>query len=492
MKTLLASLSLVLLIAAPLAAQNPIADTIPQLKEWWRADNMQYAKYGMTWLDNFYNGKGALVVWTPQGVKTWLLRFPGDTMNVFTWEKGSSNIQTGDFNGDGATDYVDENGNVYQGIKNGEPPNPLPIIPAKRFSPWSVGDFNNDGLDDIIDNAVPLLFVFGKPSIQEMKVEPFSIIGIDTNNVPLSIYKVNPNEMRIVCRHYYWTNNVNFPFRSVYKDGLRLVRVWWDGNGFKSEVLDEFTVNVSNNSGVGNYSGGVLLKQTDNKVYWLGSINDNLITIYNLSKNKLEVLYTKIYGGGALGTLRHSIDNDTVADLFIYGQRSDGMRDIIFYSGNINEDLHPIYEFITVQLASLISLNDITGDGKPEIALSNYYIVSSREKYRFSILTNRDTTNSVVEDEESKSTFFIRAISPMPVLQDKVLQVKVSVPKAGNYTLSLFDRVGRKVPSKIEQYELSGEQILPINIGNYEVSSGAYTLQLEGYGKVVQCSILIQ
>ncbi len=73
----------------------------------------------MTWLDNFYHGKGALVVYTSEGVKTWLLRFPGDTMNVFSWEKGSSNIKTGDFNGDGITDYVDENGYIYEGIKNG-------------------------------------------------------------------------------------------------------------------------------------------------------------------------------------------------------------------------------------------------------------------------------------------------------------------------------------------------------------------------------------
>ncbi|MBS1537065.1 MAG: hypothetical protein JST20_04890, partial [Bacteroidetes bacterium] len=129
MKPFLASLALVLLIVvAPVVyAQNPVQDTIPQLQEWWRADNMKYGKYGMTWLDNFYNGKGALVVWTPNGVQTWQLRFPGDTQNVFTWQKGSANIKTGDFNGDGIIDYVDENSNIYQGIKNGEPPKSEPV-----------------------------------------------------------------------------------------------------------------------------------------------------------------------------------------------------------------------------------------------------------------------------------------------------------------------------------------------------------------------------
>ena len=85
---------------------------VPTLQEWWRADNKGYGVDGMTWLDNFYNGKGALVVSTPNGVQTWLLRFPGDVENVFTWQGGDANIKTGDFNGDGVTDYVDGKGNI--------------------------------------------------------------------------------------------------------------------------------------------------------------------------------------------------------------------------------------------------------------------------------------------------------------------------------------------------------------------------------------------
>ena len=130
MKNCLSYIALVLLfIAAPLYAQKPVVqDSIPKLQEWWRDDNnMHYGKFGMTWLDNFYNGRGALAVWTPQGVKTWLLRFPGDTANVFTWQKGSSNIKTGDINGDMITDYIDENSNIYEGVKNGEPPKSEPV-----------------------------------------------------------------------------------------------------------------------------------------------------------------------------------------------------------------------------------------------------------------------------------------------------------------------------------------------------------------------------
>ena len=85
---LLHLLGILFICAAPASGQQPPQVTIPQLKEWWRTDVLKYGRYGMTWLDNFYHGKGALVVYTSEGVKTWLLRFPGDTMNVFSWEKG--------------------------------------------------------------------------------------------------------------------------------------------------------------------------------------------------------------------------------------------------------------------------------------------------------------------------------------------------------------------------------------------------------------------
>ncbi len=211
MKTLLSLLVVVLLCSMSVFAQRPIQDSIPQLQEWWRADNMQYAKYGMTWLDNFYQGKGALVVWTPQGVKTWQLRFPGDTMNVFTWEKGSSNIKTGDFNGDGITDYVDENGNIYEGIKNGEPPK-AESVSFGQYYPEAITDLNGDGNDDIINTptinrtlpSTEITVCFGKQGLKDMNWQAVKIKDIDSNNAVLSCYSTANHELRLVCRRYFW------------------------------------------------------------------------------------------------------------------------------------------------------------------------------------------------------------------------------------------------------------------------------------------------
>ncbi|MFN8359427.1 MAG: T9SS type A sorting domain-containing protein, partial [Candidatus Kapaibacterium sp.] len=505
-------LVLVLLCTAPVIAQSPVQDTIPQLKEWWRVDNMGYgAPYGrdddggMTWLDNFYNGKGALVVSSPDGVKTWQMRFPGDTTNVFTWkgkggpsgtlDGGNPTIKIGDFNGDGTTDYIDAWGNIYEGVKNGEPPAANTITPSELLTPWFVGDFNGDGYDDVADGTSglgikPMLIIYGKSSIKEMKAEPISIPQIDSNNVPIVAYMVGAKEMRIICTHTYWTNNFNYPFKTVYKDGLRLVRAWWDGSSFKSEVLDEFSYNTQNGNGW--FYGGRLFQQSPSEIYWLCQHGEGIITIYNLYKDKFESISTVTNAIGLLGSLNYSVDKDKIPDFFAKTQTPDGKRYLTIYSGDVSNGIHPIYQFVTVQTASFISLPDVTGDRKPDFALSNYYIVSSREKYRFSILTTQDTTSSVESESANASTFSIQTISPMPVSKDKNVQLKVRVPQAGSYTVNLYDITGKKIAGKSENYQLSGEQIINLNIEDYAVSSGTYSLLLEANGRSAQCTIIIQ
>jgi len=120
MKTLVVAFAVLLLGRVPLPAQKILQDTIPQLKEWWRAPETEkgLGKYGVCYIPNFYHGRDAMGVSINNGqMETWLNRFPGDRENIFTW-KGGGPVLQGDFNGDGITDFM-AGGYIYRGIKNG-------------------------------------------------------------------------------------------------------------------------------------------------------------------------------------------------------------------------------------------------------------------------------------------------------------------------------------------------------------------------------------
>ncbi len=496
MKILVSTIVCSLLITMSSLAQSPLADTIPLLKEWWRADGMQYAKYGMTWLDNFYHGKGALVVWTPKGVKTWLLRFPGDTMNVFTWEIGSANIKTGDFNGDGITDYIDENGYIYEGIKNGEPPKAEAQAPVKNFFPWIVTDVNGDGKDDMIKPGMPGSVLLGKTNLNEIINQKMILPELDSNNVPIVAYMVGAKEMRIICTRTYWTNNKNFPFRTIYKDGLRLVRAWWDGTSYKSEILDQFTVDTQDGTGL--YWVGGLHSQPQGRYYFLcatqiaSNVNNTDLTVYNLSNDKIEKLYGfRMDGIQAISSLRYGLDSIGVSSLCVRQYQASPILHI--YSGNISSTLQETANFTTVQVTTLISLPDVTGDSKPDLALSNEYdFTSANTKYRFSILSYKDTASNVVEEQENKPHFSIQVLPPMPVMRSQAIQIKVIGAKVGNYSLLVYDAVGKRLASKTIQIQELGENIINVDLSQFKIVNGEYTVQLEGNGRTAHCSIIIQ
>ncbi|MBS1537212.1 MAG: VCBS repeat-containing protein [Bacteroidetes bacterium] len=491
MKALLPLLVFVLLIiTAPLSAQKPVVqDSIPQLKEWWRADDMQYGKDGMTWLDNFYHGKGVLVVSTPDGVKSWQMRFPGDTENVFTWSGGSAAIKTGDFNGDGIVDYIDGQGNVYIGLQKGEPPQSEPS--GKGFNPSIISDINTDGYDDLLATEAVIL---GKSDISKLEVKSLVFPELDSNNVPTASYIKSPGEIRVICHRYYWTNQVQYPYRRVNKDGLRLVRVYWDGNGLKSEKLDEFTVNTNDSTGL--LWKRALISLPNGKNYLIcatiikGNNQTTDVTIYNVNNDKLEKLYSKrIDGISSINQLNKSIDGDDIPSFFI-NQYKLGVPTLHFYKGNIADSLHEIAQFTTVQIAYLTSTSDINGDGKADLALSNHYF-PSLERFRFSVISLKDTVTLVEENKDTEKALTIESISPMPVPKEQIIQIKVNAPKIDSYTLSLFDGTGKKLIGKVGSFQLTGEQLLYVNLGEYKVSSGMYVLRIEGHLTLAQCSILI-
>ena len=80
----------------------------------------------------------------------------------------------------------------------------------------------------------------------------------------------------------------------------------------------------------------------------------------------------------------------------------------------------------------------------------------------------------------------------MPVSRNKGVEIKITVPKSGSYTLSLYDAIGKKIIGKLQEYQLTGEQVLSVNLGDYQVGSGVYTFRLESNVTHAQCSIIIE
>lgn len=153
--------------------------------------------------------------------------------------------------------------------------------------------------------------------------------------------------------------------------------------------------------------------------------------------------------------------------------------------------MHEVAQFTTVQIASFTSISDINGDGRADAALSNHYF-PSLEKFRFSILSLKDTSTGVEESPNAKQELTIESISPMPVSKDQIIQVAINVPETGKYSLSLFDSSGKESLGKTGVFHMTGKQQLPIDLSSYMVSSGMYFLRIEGDNSIAQCSILIR
>ncbi|MBL7999813.1 MAG: VCBS repeat-containing protein, partial [Candidatus Kapabacteria bacterium] len=431
----------------------PVTQSVPTLKEWWRADNMGYGVDGMTWIDNFYNGKGALVVGTPKGVQTWQLRYPWDTVNIFTWTGGSGNLKTGDFNGDGVTDYIDQKGNVYKGSRNGLPE--LTTIrvgfpSSEGLSPFFVGDFNRDGKSDVFHfsslngssyERIGIIY-FGNSIMQAFeqtiieRLPPF-----DTGWSGFDCYIKHSGEIVLMSR---------IGKEKKREDGYKMYVLTAERNGTQvdARASSELIIPTEYNKIVTKGISAIL--ERDGKQYLIAAelingIDDygaNNLVVYNLTNDKFEKLSTtRMDGISTITALNHSIDGDSVKDWFVQRTSSATSEYFDVFSGRMDVPLEQPKRITGCQSSQLQTINN--GKVFMVIGVGYYDPITRRYKGCFSI-NEYDTLTTVYEDDEVDAGSLRVQVIPNPASGS---QIRAEIV------------VKQRIECGIEVYNSNGERV---------------------------------
>ncbi len=284
--------------------------------------------------------------------------------------------------------------------------------------------------------------------------------------------------MRIICRRYFWTNQLQYPYRRVYKEGLRLISLHWEGTRFTSKVLDEFTVPTPDSTGI-LYTGG-LLPSPSGKNYFIcatmikGTTQHNDVGVYDISNDRLTKLYsTQIDSISTIGILQYSIDNDTTPDWCVRNFQKNGYSPIKFYSGNIQNNVEVIGKYSICQRTFLSSA--LLGGG----SLQHGVALSGNDGSCFRIVTLNDLLKVEGKEVEKLSPFSIESITPQPVNNKQTIQVKLSIPIQAMYEVSIYSLNGNKLHSFTNGQSVNEQQTLTISLSEYNLPNGFYWLTLK-------------
>ncbi|MBL7976635.1 MAG: VCBS repeat-containing protein [Candidatus Kapabacteria bacterium] len=477
----------ILLCANVLFAQTPITtptstQAIPVLQEWWRADNMGYGINGMTWLDNFYNGKGALVISTPNGVQTWQLRCPWDTVNVFTWSGGDANIKTGDFNGDGVTDYVDDKGNIYIGIENGKPPLPSDTkinhqIGQRRVL---VADVNKDGKSDILSFASTMYpskifgqIFFGTTDVKNILSKSVYQSGtIDTNSSAYCIYENSKKEIRLINRYYQKGSSDGYTLYSVSINNI-------DSTPVLNKLHEYF---VSDRQETCGRTNALITDDTKHTIHWvaLEMINERReltnVTVYDITNDTFNKLYSvRMDSVTTIGSFNNSIDNNGTKDFYIVRWKVDLLSKLMLFSGEMFSSFNQLSEYKLCQYQGCTTVNDLNQDGIADIVTRGEYF----DDNCFRIVLS-DKTSSAIEVIPQVSSFSTRFLSSIPVNSKQDIHLEFKSELSQNIDIDITDILGRIVFRR--------KIIIPNDTSNVLLQTSLLSLNIGKY--FIQCSSL--
>jgi hypothetical protein len=469
-------LALLLLASmAPLCAQ-------PVLQEWWRAPENMTVGQEITYLPNFYQGKGAMaIMYNGRGV-TWLNKYPGDTNNIFSW-KGGLPIYTGDLDGDGVQDYVDGSGYVYKGQGNGQLPKMVTVLslPSLDYGYTLITDINKDGKQDVLfvgeRSGVKIKFavMLGKSPLDSLRTQELNAgipyQGSEEDYEAPALYNGPDSLPRIVI--YRTRRFMNTPI-----DNFLLYRAFWAKDS--SEPVFDMVDEIRGNDTKRLFTGDIYTyKNGDRQTTGLFVRNYESTKLYCFQNNgrSLRLVWTlatigkDLYFEPPFGCLNHSLDGDEHPEWYysIYDKKLGTVTTYVCKGGIIPDSTaqciitRSCYEELT-------SIDDINNDSIADIITgsSPYSSIPNCT----SIFLGPGIINSSGADASDRNILNLDDPAPHPVIQGS--KVHLRADKAGNYTLQIRDLQGRQQSVPFQGFLPAGEHFLPLSL--HDITHGVYQL----------------
>ncbi len=486
MRILPLTLALLLALTAPLQAQMPVQDTIPQLQEWWVAPtNIKgLGRYGVSHIPNFYHGKDAMAVSINDGTMvTWLNRFPGDTTNIFSW-KGGGPVLQGDFNGDGIIDYFG-GGYIYQGITNGEPPDTATVLNRFSISPGFVADINHDGYDDVVSspsgsNSELVGILYGASDFKNMKHKVVPGYGLLDSTMEIDHHYVGADgDMRFIAFSYTKTNDWQRHF-----NGYVLFRAHWN-KGDTLPVISKLSkvIRYEDTDIPFDRGGAVYTSKHTTKKFFIAKeflgVNLNRVLIYDISTDIFSE-YSRININYVIPIiLKLSINQDSLEDWILAGSTY-----CVTHAGGAMLDTSLLAEYQAHCTGSsgqgtatiFEAIDDVNGDGINDIAIAaSSNIIPNCFRIVLGVSKPTGVTDPLMHQE---NTFTLSGTSPHPLIHGKNGIVSTNIPKNGVYILELYNSVGKHIAELHRQYYDSGIQRITVNPSQFSIAAGSYILRL--------------
>ena len=468
-------LPLMLCCVVAAAQDNTVSQTLPELQEWYSIKGGVSALVSyLPGFDSVGGGLNAITHTRRNSDPVFYNRFPFDTASQFQWKPGGGEIVVQiDFNNDGIHDYVDYRGRLYTGSKKGEKPNPEPIrtlttrIADRNF----IHDFNNDSYPDVMvrNGAARVEILFGNKELSQMKrsTKPYprsaSFIGGYSNE--------DGKPRMILYSH------------EDYTEGFYLYGIRTANKGDSTEIfldeLDKIEIQKFRKDEPRRFESTqtLLYKNVPSEgtlfkfVYANPQQGSPASNAYLIIQDKFIDQKKSIPG---TITLEGSFDGDTIPDIGTVMTITEGntsKRFVLLYSGStlLNKNSSARFEIpLKTNGKDLKYVGDINGDGLGDLSFGSFD--------SFAIYLGLDWRTVNVNTVGELNSFKIHQNIPNPVQKDRKTLLPVSLKKAGNYSLILYDLQGNTIKQLFTGELSEGEHKISLDL--MELSAGMYIVKM--------------